>query len=399
MIALLVASAAASATLKFKDTKGLCTMQKDGNVIKSTCQIVDPFHYEMKQNMVDHKSRIDQLDTRVTKLEKSGGVAASDLEAVATAFCPLKITGTNMIFSLAGKRTHEHGFCKFNCKTGTHDADADNTCVACSTVSCSHGYYRHSTKCSTTEHHKGQCAKTDNYCPDVASIEHGSVSVSGRKIGSTATITCKSGAKATGTMTATCKASTAGSGKWDTGDADCDVNLLTYIGSTTWVQQYRLPYATQNSRMNTACSNSWRGSRAMSFNEHLLNPKNMPATNPTGRWLTFTTSGQEGKGGWTGGSGNWWTNCHNNHNCLNCYNPGSRNMHSGDSNKKNLCHTSGRGAEHPSYPGKCTDIGGCWSNTRGVLCVSTSGRRLLQAPAAEVEELKSLDDYGPVNLD
>jgi hypothetical protein len=194
MIALLVASAAASATLKFKDIKGLCTMQNDGNIIKSTCQIVDPFHYDMKQNMDDHKSRIDQLDTRVTKLEKSGGIASSDLEA--TAFCPLKITGANMVYSLAGKRTHAHGFCKFNCKTGTHDADADNTCVACSTVSCSHGYYRHSTKCSTTEHHGGLCAKTENYCPSSASIKHGSVSLSGRKVGSTATITCKSGVKA-----------------------------------------------------------------------------------------------------------------------------------------------------------------------------------------------------------
>jgi hypothetical protein len=276
-----------------------------------------------------------------------------------------------------------------------HDANDDNTCEDCMKASCNQGYSHNGDDlCSTAQHSTGTCGKITDYCPASASISAGNVHVSARTVGATATVTCNDPKQATGKMEFTCQTNGA-SGKWvNTGSADCDVPSLQYTGWTTW-SQCQNNYATQNSRMNSACSNSWPGARAMSFNEHLLNPSGMPSKNPTNRWLTFTTQGMEGKGGWSGGSGNWWTNCHNNHNCLNCYNPHSPYMHSGHPDKKNLCHTSGRGEEHPSYKGKCTDIGGCWCNTRAVMCVKAGRRRLVEADMREEEDK---EDYGPVNL-
>jgi hypothetical protein len=369
LLLLVAVVAAAPAKLDFKTSDGsVCSITKTGKAqLTSSCGLTDPFHIAMTENVKGHASRIDQLETRVTKIESKEGVDSKALEAVAAQFCPDHMTA-QQLYHPKGARTHARGFCKFNCKTGFHDSDNDRSCVACSKVTCSSGYYRHSDKCTTTAHHSGVCSKIVNYCPASASYSHASVAISGRKVGDSATIKCNSnGKKHTGSMKLTCN--TAASWVVSGTATDCNVASLTYVGWTSW-RQYMQPYSTQNTDMDRACSNGFgSGTRAMTYNEHLGNPAGMPSRNPTGRWLTFT-GGMETRGGWRD-----VMNCHTGSlHCLSCYNPGSNNLHSGHSGNSYKCHGKTK---------KCTDIAYCWSNTRGVLCVKGGRRRLLDAPTQE----------------
>jgi hypothetical protein len=174
-----------------------CTMKKQGDILTSgDCELQvsdDDLAAQVATAMAgmddlvadvnDLKSEVAEMESYVDKFD--GGVHRL--------LCKNKVTPTTLMTVDGARAVHGDAFCRYNCKTGFHDAGNNGNCVAC-LETCDQGY-KLTGACTTTT--KPTCELDLEYCPaslpsDLTIPDATALPlVNARSIGHTLNVVCK----------------------------------------------------------------------------------------------------------------------------------------------------------------------------------------------------------------
>jgi hypothetical protein len=160
-----------------------CTMRKSGDALTGKECKIRAFDVNLNAEVVSVLRSMNGVQDDVTALrddvQKMKAFLSKIDDGVHTLVCKdkLDVGSGNQVVNFKGARAvHGDAFCRYDCKTGFHDADNDGDCAECLT-SCDPGY-KLAGECTTNS--VNSCVEDPHWCPTTFDIEEGSVDITSR---------------------------------------------------------------------------------------------------------------------------------------------------------------------------------------------------------------------------